>query len=174
MLSKLNIPEPEVNTIAKTLTAANLRGVDTHGVIMLRVYMRRFSKISMGPISIVSETNNAVVIDGGDRPGMSVANFAMDKAIEKAKTNTAGIVSARNSNHFGICSYYALKAAEQGMIGIVMTSAGKRLAPWGGLENIWGNCRRSHPPEAQSFWIWQILWWHSRRSSSTPGRVSPA
>lgn len=139
MLSKINISEDEVNTIAKILTAANLRGVDTHGVIMLRVYMRRFSRIAMRPMSVVNETLNSAVIDGGDRPGMAIADKAMDIAIEKAKKNTVGIVSVRNSNHFGACSYYALKAAEQNMIGIAMTSAGKRLAPWGGLENILGN-----------------------------------
>ena len=139
MLLSIGISEEEAATAARILTAANLRGVDTHGILMLRVYMHRFSRIKTGPISTVRETPNSIVIDGGDRLGMVVADYAMDRAIEKAKRHTVGVACVRNSNHFGACAYYTLKAAQQGMIGVAMTNAGKRLAPWGGLENILGN-----------------------------------
>jgi LDH2 family malate/lactate/ureidoglycolate dehydrogenase len=39
----------------------------------------------------------------------------MDLAIKLAKEHGIGWVTAKNSNHFGIAGYYALKAAKQGL-----------------------------------------------------------
>ena len=41
--------------------------------------------------------------------GQLISLFAMNKAIEKAKKTGIGIVSVRNSNHFGIAGYYIQK-----------------------------------------------------------------
>ena len=49
-----------------------------------------------------------------------------------------GMVAARNSTHYGIAGYYALMAAEQGMIGITGTNARPSIAPTFGVENMLG------------------------------------
>lgn len=47
----------------------------------------------------------------------------MKLAIEKAKKNGVGIVSVRNSNHYGIAGYYAKMAAKEGMLGFSSTNS---------------------------------------------------
>jgi LDH2 family malate/lactate/ureidoglycolate dehydrogenase len=62
----------------------------------------------------------------------------MTKAIEKAKEFGIGMVAVRNSNHFGVSAYYTMMAAEQDMIGIVMTNAAPALAPFGTKTALMG------------------------------------
>ena len=45
------------------------------------------------------------------------AGVAVDRAIERARTRGSALVVLRNSNHYGIAGWYALRAAEAGLIG---------------------------------------------------------
>ncbi|MDF2724807.1 MAG: lactate dehydrogenase, partial [Paenibacillus sp.] len=49
------------------------------------------------------------------------------------------VVSAHNSNHFGIAAHYALKASRSNMIGIVMSNTAPLMPPTGGAEKVLGN-----------------------------------
>ena len=66
-------------------------------------------KIDAKP-EIVKETPISAVIDGHDGMGQLLGHKAMEMAIEKAKKSGVGIVSVRNSNHYGIAGYYAKMA----------------------------------------------------------------
>ena len=72
-------------------------------------------KIDAKP-EIVKETPISAVIDGHDGMGQLLGHKAMEMAIEKAKKSGVGIVSVRNSNHYGIAGYYAKMASDQGLI----------------------------------------------------------
>ena len=56
---------------------------------------------------VVFETPISAVIDGHNGMGQLISVYAMKKAIEKAKKTGVGIVTVRESNHFGIAGYYA-------------------------------------------------------------------
>ena len=51
-----------------------------------------------------------------------MGEFCMKLAIDKARSMGVGWVAAHHSNHFGIAGWYALMAAEQGMIGFSFTN----------------------------------------------------
>lgn len=53
----------------------------------------------------------------------------MELAIEKAKKFGIGMVSAKGSNHYGICGYYTLMATEKGLIGFSCTNTSPLLVP---------------------------------------------
>ena len=139
ILKKCGQPQEYAKIVADTVVEANLRGVDTHGLSMMFHYVNRFSTIKTRPVAIVRESSSNMLLDGGDNMGMAVGHIAMTHAIEKAKKNGTGVVSVRNSNHFGAAAHFAKMAVEHDMIGIAMTSAGRRLAPWGGIDSILGN-----------------------------------
>lgn len=79
------------------------------------------------------------MVDAGNQPGPVGGCIGMEKAVEKARAHGLGMAVVRRSNHFGTAAYYAMKAAEQGMLGISMTNASPRIAPWGSVEAILGN-----------------------------------
>jgi LDH2 family malate/lactate/ureidoglycolate dehydrogenase len=139
LLTKCNLNPEEAAIVVKGLVSSNLRGVDTHGLVMIRHYARRFTTIKYRPIEIVQENETTCMIDAGDNYGILASTIAMNKAIEKAEKYGSGVSSVRNSNHFGAAAYYALMAAEKGMLGISTTNAGARIPPWGGKEAFLGN-----------------------------------
>ena len=62
----------------------------------------------------------------------------MRLAIEKARDAGVGMISIRNSSHYGPCSPYALMALEAGMIGIAMTTGGNNVVPPGSAKRVHG------------------------------------
>lgn len=114
------------------LLAADLRGIDSHGVARLSGYVRLWEagRINASPsIRIVHETPSTAVLDGDSGLGLVVAQEAMYIAIKKARDVGTGWVSVQNSNHFGIAGYYAMMALQHDMIGMAMTNASPLVAP---------------------------------------------
>jgi LDH2 family malate/lactate/ureidoglycolate dehydrogenase len=128
-------------TATKVLIAADLRGIDSHGVARLSGYVRLWEagRINATPnLSIVHETPSTAVVDGDAGLGLVVAPYAMQIAIDKAKQVGTGWVSVKNSNHFGIAGYHAMMALEHDMIGMAMTNASALVAPTFSSEKMLG------------------------------------
>lgn len=128
-------------TATKVLIAADLRGIDSHGVARLSGYVRLWEagRINSTPnLSIVHETPSTAVVDGDAGLGLVVAPYAMQIAIDKAKQVGTGWVSVKNSNHFGIAGYHAMMALEHDMIGMAMTNASALVAPTFSSEKMLG------------------------------------
>ncbi|MBY0480799.1 MAG: Ldh family oxidoreductase [Chitinophagaceae bacterium] len=129
-------------TIATTvLIAADLRGIDSHGVARLSGYIRLWEagRINTKPnIKVVYETPSTAVVDGDAGLGLVVAPFAMQVAINKATLVGTGWVSVKNSNHFGIAGVHAQMALKEDMIGMAMTNASALVAPTFSIERMLG------------------------------------
>jgi len=132
----------EAARITEILLAADLSGIESHGIQRLTRYHHEMTDLGYVILGtrpeIVKETPVAATVDGHDGMGQLVASFAMDVAIQKAKTSGIGMVTVRNSNHYGIAGYYASMAAEQGLIGISMTNSESIMVPTFGREPILG------------------------------------
>src|SRR6478609_9224124 len=118
--------DADATTATTALLAADVRGIDSHGVARLSGYVRLWQakRINATPnIKVVHETPSTAVVDGDAGLGLVVAPFAMQIAIDKAKNAGTGWVSVRNSNHFGIAGHHAMKALAYDMIGMAMTNA---------------------------------------------------
>lgn len=117
---------------AETLLAADLRGVDSHGIARLSGYVRLWEvqRIDVCAVpEIIYEKPGTAVVDGKGGLGLVVAPFAMKVAIEKARQVGTGWVAVTNSSHFGIAGIHAMMALEQDMIGIALTNASPTVAP---------------------------------------------
>ncbi|MBR8534178.1 Ldh family oxidoreductase [Carboxylicivirga sediminis] len=126
---------------SQALLAADLRGVDSHGIARLSGYIRLWQqqRLNMQPnMNIVHETPSTAVLDGDKGAGLVVAQKAMDIAIEKARVAGSGWVAVKNSNHFGIAGYHAMKALNHDMIGISMTNASALVAPTFSIDRMLG------------------------------------
>ena len=113
----------------------------SHSVARLARYVEGLQAGLMLPTDhskVVNETETTALIDGGRSLGQVVGVKGMDLAIEKAKMHGTSFVTARNSNHYGIAGYYALRAVEHGCIGISMTNAAPLVVPTFGRDAILG------------------------------------
>ena len=119
---------------AEVLVWANLRGVDSHGVLRIPWYVELVDKGEMNPlpkIQVVKETAATLLIDADHAPGPVVTTSAMNRAIRKAREAGIGWVLIRNTTHQGAMGYYSLMAARQGMAGIAIVCSPPNMAPQG-------------------------------------------
>jgi len=134
--------DDEASRITDILLAADLSGIESHGIQRLTRYHHEMTDLGYVVLGakpeIVTETPVAATVDGHDGMGQLVASYAMDLAIKKAKTSGIGMVTVRNSNHFGIAGYYASMAADQGLIGVSMTNSESIMVPTFGREPVLG------------------------------------
>lgn len=137
----MGCPADQTQLATEVLLSADLRGIDSHGIARLSGYLRLWEakRINSNPaIKIVHETPSTAVIDGDGGLGLVVAPTAMEVAIQKAKNAGTGWVAVRNSNHFGIAGYHAMKALQHDMIGMAMTNASPLVAPTFSVERLLG------------------------------------
>jgi LDH2 family malate/lactate/ureidoglycolate dehydrogenase len=87
---------------------------------------------------IVLDGGAVAVIDGKDGIGQIVAKHATEDVIRRAKLHGVGVVSVRNSNHFGTCMYFTGMGARAGCITLLMTNSGPNMVPSGGLKKMIG------------------------------------
>lgn len=138
---KIGCSEKEGVTAARSLIAADLRGIDSHGVARLGGYIRLWEVKRINTSfekRIIHETLSTAVVDGNEGLGLVVAPYAMQVAIDKAKHAGTGWVSVQNSSHFGIAGYHAMLALPYDMIGIAMTNGSAIVAPTFSRERLLG------------------------------------
>ena len=122
----------EAGIIKDVLMMSDMYGIQSHGMQRVVRYHKGIEKglidIKAKP-EVVFETPVSAVIEGHDAMGQLVGHFAMELAIKKAKESGIGIVSARNSNHYGIAGYYADLALKEGLIGFSCTNSEAIMVP---------------------------------------------
>ena len=131
---QLGMPAEDAEIEADVLVWANLRGVDSHGVLRIPQYMSSVEHGGMNPrpnIQIVKETAATALIEGDHAFGPVVTVMAMRRMIEKAREVGIGWALIRNTTHQGAMAYYTLMAADAGMAGIAFVCNPPNMAPYG-------------------------------------------
>jgi len=141
-MEKLNVPSEHAEIVADVLIEADIRGVDSHGIIRIYSYYgNRLEKNYMSsktPFEIVSETETTAIYDGKNGLGHVVSCAAMKKCIEKAKKYNIAMATVKNSNHYGIAAYYSMMALKHDMIGFSITNSQPLVAPTYGRTAVIG------------------------------------
>jgi LDH2 family malate/lactate/ureidoglycolate dehydrogenase len=127
--------------VADSLVAASLRGVDSHAIHLLPSYLEQIEAGDVDPAQtgeVVSESAATLVYDGRNGLGQVVADTCARHAVRLASQFGIGIVSARESNHFGAAAYWAMRIASAGQMGLAFCNASPIVAPWQGREGRFG------------------------------------
>lgn len=141
-LMTTGIPESDARDVASVMLFADKRGVASHGCSALPGYMHHLRLGNLNPspnIRIVADYPAYAIVDGDGGLGALTAIKCARIAVEKGSKSGIGFVAARNSNHFGAASYYALIMAEAGMIGEVISNVQPVMAPTGSRARALGN-----------------------------------
>jgi LDH2 family malate/lactate/ureidoglycolate dehydrogenase len=131
---RVGMSPEDAATEADVLLWANLRGVDSHGVLRIPWYVGNVDKGIMNPrpnIKVVKETPATVVVESDHALGPVVTVFAMNKVIDKARKTGIGWGFICNHTHQGAMGYYAQMASKNGMAGIVFVCAPPNMVPFG-------------------------------------------
>ncbi|KAH6606937.1 alcohol dehydrogenase [Trichoderma cornu-damae] len=127
--------------IARCLVAADLRGVDTHGMNRIPSYVERIRQgvLDAGAQPEVTQVTPVVAqVDGRNGFGFVAARAGMAAAVESAKAYGIGLASVKHSNHFGMSAWVVQQALDADMMSLVFTNSSPALAAWGGRQKLMG------------------------------------
>lgn len=142
---------------ARTLVHADLRGVHSHGVRMLPLYLKTLASKSLNPRPTVREVSSGpghATFDGDNGMGQIASEIAMARAIELAHDFGVGMTVVDNTGHFGAAGYWVIMAAEAGCMGYcasnlrgpVLLATGGRGGAAGNNPLAWAFPGRRHRP----------------------------
>jgi L-2-hydroxycarboxylate dehydrogenase (NAD+) len=141
-LTALNVSENDARDVADVLVAADLRGVESHGIARLDTFYCR--RIEGGVVNarpqyaVLCDRPTQYALDAGNGLGHPVAKHAMAATIAKAREHGVAFATVRNSNHYGIAAYYAMMALEHDLIGLSMTNSTHLAVPTFGRQKTQG------------------------------------
>lgn len=138
IFEKMGVPRADAALGADVLVAADLRGVDSHGVSnMLRAYVTGYGDGRLNPRPswrIERDRPSVANIECDAGLGIMIAPKAMQIAIDKAKKTGMGVVTMARGRHVGMAAYHAMLALPHDMIGMCMTAPGAQVLPTFGAE----------------------------------------
>lgn len=141
IFKKAGLGTADAAIIGRDLVKANLRGLDSHGVSRMPMYLERLRRGLVNPrpdIRIEQVAGAVASIDADNAMGFLPSHIAMDEAMRLAETAGIGLVGVRNSTHFGMGALYVLQALERGFVSMVFTNSSPAIAMHGGRSAFLG------------------------------------
>lgn len=141
ILSSAGLPQEDAQLVAASLVDANLRGVDSHGVSRIPIYVKRLQLglVNTRPdVRVVKENGGAIVVDGDNGMGQVVMQRSLQLAQERLPSASTVSVAVRNSNHYGAGAYFAKKAVAENAAMFLYGNAPATMSAWGGRERFLG------------------------------------
>lgn len=125
------LSDEHARTVARVLIFANLRGMDTHGVLRVPSYVRFIHAGDLNPrptMTAHSEASACVLLEADRAAGPVAMQRAAELAMDKAKQAGVGVCLVRATTHTGALGYYTHMAAERGMAAIAFSSSTANMA----------------------------------------------
>src|SRR5438128_2186005 len=119
ILSAAGADERNASLVAHHLVLANLSGVDSHGIWHVPSYVGAIRAGVIAPTAwpeVVSETPTSALVKGNWTFGHVAAEFAMERAIEKAAQTGIAVVAVVQDNHAGRLGHFVEMAIARQMI----------------------------------------------------------
>ena len=138
---KADLPEEDAAIVAEGLVKADLRGVGSHGVSRVPMYLERLRRGLVNPrpkITITPVAGAVALLDGDDGMGFIAGRCGMQEAIQLASVSGIGMVGVRRSTHYGMAALYVLQAIEAGYIALALTNSSPAIPVWGGRTTFLG------------------------------------
>ncbi|MFC1606784.1 Ldh family oxidoreductase [Candidatus Latescibacterota bacterium] len=138
---KLGLSKHDADATADVLVTADVRGIPSHGTARLWRYVNGLTSGQMlmdAEPEVLADTPSSLVLHAHGAMGAPVSVHAMGAVCDKAANNGAAFGCVRDSNHFGIASYYAMLALPRDMIGFAMTNTAALGVPTFGRQVMYG------------------------------------
>lgn len=141
LLTQAGMRPEMAEAVSTVLVDGDLMGHTTHGLQLLAPYLTEIEKGSMtlqGEPEVLSAHPAAQLWDGRRMPGPWLVLRALTQAAEQARTQGTGTVVIRRSHHIACLASYHRRAAEQGLLLLLMCSDPNTasVAPFGGLDPV--------------------------------------
>lgn len=137
----VGVPEQDALLVADALVAADRRGIYSHGLLRLPLYVAALEAGGMNRTPALRwhhEHGAVATLDADSAMGQVGMAAAVERVIELARANGIGAVAVEHSTHYGAGNYWSDRITAAGMIGIVTSTTGPVVAPYGGFRSVLG------------------------------------
>ena len=141
LLKTSGMRDEDADTIAKDLVAADMRGLYSHGVSRIPMYLKRIECGCVKPVPDikVEQVAPAVLrVNGDDGMGFLVAHKAVEEGIKLAEKTGIAMVGCTHSTHYGMAALYVKQAVNAGYCCMVYTNSSPALPVYGGRTTFLG------------------------------------
>jgi LDH2 family malate/lactate/ureidoglycolate dehydrogenase len=141
LVETLGTPADIAVDVAEVLVASDRRGIASHGTARLPNYAALVEAGVMDPTARPARVGGRpalLAFDARNGWGHHAGRVAVDAATDAARELGIAAAVIRNSNHYGIAGWYALRAASRGMIGISLSNTSPLVAPTRAREPLIG------------------------------------
>ncbi len=141
LLKAGGLRDEDAKTIGTDLVKADMRGLYSHGISRIPMYLKRIDCMCVNPrpdIQVEKVGLAALKINGDAGMGFLVAHRAMDEGIKLCDQTGIAMVGCTNSTHFGMSALYVKQAVERDYACIVCTNSSAALPVWGGRTAFLG------------------------------------
>jgi LDH2 family malate/lactate/ureidoglycolate dehydrogenase len=140
---RVGVPTDDADLAARILLDADLRGIESHGVLNLPgTYIDGLRSGTVNPtpqIRVELGSPTTASVDGDNGLGLVVSHRAMRECLRMARDHGTGWATVAHSNHSGAGAYYVRMAATEGMVGFHWSTGGPTVAAPGGRGRLIGN-----------------------------------
>jgi LDH2 family malate/lactate/ureidoglycolate dehydrogenase len=140
-LERLELSAGDADGLAELLIDSELRGHPDHGVAAIGLLTELYRGGALNPrpeVSVLSETDGALLLDGDRGCGPSAPTRAMEWCIERARERPGMAVAGVRHWQMLVGGPYVRLAAEAGLIGYACTNFNSLVAPPGGRTPVFG------------------------------------
>lgn len=143
VLEAAGTPSEAARIVAESLVLANLKGIDSHGLVRVVQYAADIDsgRILPGAVPTVRERDGKLYVDGAWGFGQVAARLAARVAAERARESGVAFVTLAGVHHVGRLGETVERAAAQDCLAFAVCNtgpAGGRVAPYGGRSPLFG------------------------------------
>jgi LDH2 family malate/lactate/ureidoglycolate dehydrogenase len=138
----LGLPDSAAATVAEGLVDADMRGIPSHGLMLVPMYAERIQAGSVTTATeaeVVNDLGAIAILDAGNALGILTGDQAMALAVDRARQFGIGAVAVRHAFHFGGAFRYVMAAADAGLVGIAAANTRPLIPAPGGAAAVVGN-----------------------------------
>lgn len=136
-----DLPEADAALVAEALVDTSLRGVDTHGIALLPTYVELLEKGVTKARPQVNIVNRGAFlkVDADRGLGQVVVTRVLDRVVDMARTQGSATAAIGQVGHLGALGYFARRAADAGMIALVLQNGPALMGLPGSTARAIGN-----------------------------------
>ena len=125
VFNAVGVPAADAKAIADTLVLTDMRGIHSHGVIRSARYIDCIKAGGIKPaaeLEILNDSPCAVRTSAAGGLGIPAASKAIELAMARAKQHGVSVVTVNHSDHYGAAGIYAMRCADNGLVGMSMSN----------------------------------------------------
>lgn len=134
VLEQVEVPTDVARLVAESLLFADARGISSHGIIRLPIYVERIRQGMVDPAAKPAIEDGVAPlrwVDAKNAVGALGAHTGLKAARDSAERYGLGLAGVRHSNHCGALGFYVERAASQGLIAVAASNAPVTMSYFG-------------------------------------------